>query len=112
MSRRSAAASHRRRIRHVYRRQRRTPLASGMSKSRHQSQLGVDGLLIAYARRVAGCRILGNWFPPAVVCLSETEGAIKSCTCRMPHAACAGAGLSLDVADALLDGREFSHFSM
>jgi hypothetical protein len=36
------------RIRHVYRRQRSTPFPSRTAKSRHQSQLGVDGLDVAH----------------------------------------------------------------
>jgi hypothetical protein len=38
------------RIRHGYRRQRPTPLPSRTAKSRHQMQLGVDGLEVANAR--------------------------------------------------------------
>jgi hypothetical protein len=40
------------RIRHINRRQRPTPLLSRTAESRHQSQLGVDGFGIAYARSV------------------------------------------------------------
>jgi hypothetical protein len=40
------------RIRHIYRRQRPTALPSRTAKSRHQAQLGVDGLDIAHARSV------------------------------------------------------------
>jgi hypothetical protein len=40
------------RIRHVYRRQRSPPLRSRTAKSRHQSQLGLDGLDVAHARNL------------------------------------------------------------
>jgi hypothetical protein len=61
---------------------------------------------------VAGFSEIG-FHPPSSACL-KLKGPLKAVlvACRMPHAACAGAGLSLDVADALLDGREFSHFPM
>jgi len=38
------------RIRHIYQRQRPTPLPSRTAKSRHPSQLGVDGLEVAHVR--------------------------------------------------------------
>jgi hypothetical protein len=38
------------RIRHGYRRQRPTPLPSGMAESRHQSQLGIDGLDVQFRK--------------------------------------------------------------
>jgi hypothetical protein len=45
------------RIRHIYRRQRTSPLPSRTAKSRHQSQLGVDGFDVAHAVTVGapGC---------------------------------------------------------
>jgi hypothetical protein len=46
----SLAAFIQQRIRHAYRRQRPTPLPSRTAESRHQSQLGVDGLDAAHAR--------------------------------------------------------------
>jgi hypothetical protein len=45
----SGAALIQQRIRHVYRRQRSTPLPSRTAKSRHQSQLGVEGVEVAHA---------------------------------------------------------------
>jgi len=49
------------RIRHVYRRQRPTPLPSGRAQHRHQSQLGVDGLPArmsgALTTATAACRV-------------------------------------------------------
>jgi hypothetical protein len=49
----SPAAFIQQRIRHAYRRQRPTPRPSRMAKSRHQSQLGVDGLDVAHAGSIS-----------------------------------------------------------
>ena len=49
---RQLAAFIQQRIRHVYRRHWPAPLPSRTAKSRHQSQLGVDGLDVANARSV------------------------------------------------------------
>ena len=48
------------RIRHVYRRQRPSPLSSRPAQSRHQSQLGVDGLDVTHSWRLASRAGLGG----------------------------------------------------
>jgi hypothetical protein len=50
------------RIRHDYRRQRPTPLPSRTAQSRHQSQLGVDGLDVTRARSI-WLRVAGSTSP-------------------------------------------------
>jgi hypothetical protein len=54
------------RIRHVYRR-RTTPLPSRTAKSRHQSQLGCDGLDAAHARRLGPRDVGSNSLTPQAV---------------------------------------------
>jgi hypothetical protein len=49
------------RIRHVYRRQRTTPLPSRTPKGYYRSQLGVDGLDVAHARSLRSARQRGHF---------------------------------------------------
>jgi len=64
------------RIPYVYRRQRPAPLPSRTAKSRHQSQLGVDGVDVKHAR-IRKTQVLSG---------VADGGALRVFLCRSPRA--------------------------